>query len=97
MLLSLLGTVVSLGNLFRGRGGAQVTGPVGIVRTSAQFLQVGLRWYLQLLGLISMSVALFNFLPLLPLDGGNILFSLVEGIRGRAPSRTTSARRRADR
>jgi regulator of sigma E protease len=81
------GTVASLGNLFRGRGGAQVTGPVGIVRTSAQFLQVGLQWYLQLLGLISMSIALFNFLPLLPLDGGNILFSLVEGVRGWAVPR----------
>jgi len=36
-----------------------------------------------LLGLISMSVALFNLLPLLPLDGGNILFSIVEGLRRR--------------
>jgi len=78
------GTVDSLGNLFRGHGGAQVTGPVGIVRTSAQFLRVGLQWYLQLLGLISMSIALFNFLPFLPLDGGNILFALVEGVRRRA-------------
>jgi regulator of sigma E protease len=86
------GTVASLGNLFRGRGGAQVTGPVGIVRTSAQFLRVGLQWYLQLLGLISMSIALFNFLPLLPLDGGNILFSLVEGVRGRAVPRAVYQR-----
>jgi regulator of sigma E protease len=77
------GTVTSLGNLFRGRGGAEISGPVGIVRTSAQFLNVGLQWYLELLGLVSMSVALFNFLPLLPLDGGNILFALVEGVRRR--------------
>jgi len=77
------GTVASLGNLFRGHEGAQITGPVGIVRTSAQFLRVGLPLYLELLGLISMSLALFNFLPLLPLDGGNILFALVEGIRRR--------------
>jgi regulator of sigma E protease len=54
---------------------------VGIVRTSAQYLQVGVQWYLLLLGLISMSVALFNLLPLLPLDGGNILFAVIEGIR----------------
>ena len=54
------------------------------MRTSAQFLRVGLQWYLQLLGLISMSIALFNFLPFLPLDGGNILFALVEGVRRRA-------------
>jgi regulator of sigma E protease len=78
------GTVASLSNLFNRHQGAAVTGPVGIVRTSAQFLRVGLQWYLQLLGLISMSIALFNFLPLLPLDGGNILFSLIEGVRRRA-------------
>ena len=33
------------------------------------------------------SLALFNLLPLLPLDGGHILFSLAEGIRGRAIAR----------
>ena len=78
------GTVTSVGNLFRGRQGAEVSGPVGIVRTSAQFLRVGVPWYLELLGLVSMSLALFNLLPLLPLDGGNILFSLIEGLRRRA-------------
>jgi len=77
------GTVASLGNLIHGRQGAEVTGPVGIVRTSAQVLQVGLPFYLELLGLISMSLALFNLLPLLPLDGGNILIALVEGLRRR--------------
>ena len=77
------GTVASFGNLFHGRGAAEVSGPVGIVRTSAQFLDVGLQWYLELLGLISMSLALFNLLPLLPLDGGNIVISLIEGLRRR--------------
>jgi regulator of sigma E protease len=78
------GTVASLGNLLRGHSGAEITGPVGIVRTSTHVLKVGLNWYLELLGLISMSLALFNALPLLPLDGGNILFSIIEGLRGRA-------------
>ena len=63
--------------------GAPRSGPVGIVRTSAQYLRVGLQWYLLLLGLISLSVALFNLLPLLPLDGGNIVFAIIEGVRGR--------------
>ncbi len=86
------GTVSSLANLFRGRGGAQVSGPVGVVRSSAQVLQIGLQWYLELLGLISMSIALFNLLPFLPLDGGNILFSIVEGVRGRAVPRAVYRR-----
>ena len=40
-----------------------------------------------MLGLISLSLALMNMLPLLPLDGGHIAFSIVEGIRGRAVAR----------
>jgi regulator of sigma E protease len=43
--------------------------------------------YLWVLGLISLSLALLNLLPLLPLDGGHIVFSIVEGIRGRAVKR----------
>ena len=34
--------------------------------------------------MISLSLALLNLLPLLPLDGGHIAFSIPEGIRGRA-------------
>ena len=40
-----------------------------------------------MLGLISLSLALMNLLPLLPLDGGHIAFSMIEGIRGRAVAR----------
>jgi regulator of sigma E protease len=86
------GTVASVGNLFRGRQHAEVTGPVGIVRTSAQVLQIGLPFYLELLGLISMSLALFNLLPLLPLDGGNIVIALVEAVRRRPVPRLTYQR-----
>jgi regulator of sigma E protease len=78
------GTVASIGALFHGGHDSQVTGPVGIVRTSAQALQIGPPYYLELLGLISMSLALFNLLPLLPLDGGNILVALIEGLRRRS-------------
>jgi regulator of sigma E protease len=82
--LVVTGTVASVRGLFHSGAGAQISGPVGVVRTSEQFLRVGIQWYLQLLGLISMSLALFNLLPLLPLDGGHILVSLIEGARGRA-------------
>jgi len=81
------GTVIAFGGLFHARQRAEISGPVGIVRTSAQFLKVGFQWYLQLLALISMSLALFNILPLLPLDGGHILFSIIERLRRRAVPR----------
>ena len=81
------GTVAAVAGLFHARQRAEISGPVGIVRTSAQYLQVGLQWYLMLLGLVSMSLALFNLLPLLPLDGGNILVAIIEGVRHRAVPR----------
>lgn len=77
------GTVAAYRDLVRTGHRAEISGPVGVVRTSAQYLRVGIQWYLLLLGLISMSLALFNVLPFLPLDGGNIVVSLVEGLRGR--------------
>jgi regulator of sigma E protease len=39
------------------------------------------------LALISLSIALLNLLPLLPLDGGHIVFAVAEGVRGRAVRR----------
>jgi regulator of sigma E protease len=77
----------SLGRLVTGSGREDVASPVGIVQASSQTLQVDYREYLGVLALISLSLALLNLLPFLPLDGGHIAFSIIEGIRGRALSR----------
>jgi regulator of sigma E protease len=81
------GTVAGLGGLFSQHGRSQLSGPVGIVQVSHTELQAGATWYLQILAFVSMSLALVNLLPLLPLDGGHILFSLIEGVRRRALAR----------
>jgi len=78
---------VSLGNLVHGQGRKDIAGPVGIVQGSSSALKEGLQNYLWVLGLVSLSLALFNLLPLVPLDGGHIAFSIAEGIRGRAVKR----------
>ncbi len=77
----------SLARLVHGQGRKDISSPVGIVQGSSDALNQGLQTYLWVLGLISLSLALMNLLPLLPLDGGHIAFSLVEGIRGRAVAR----------
>ena len=74
----------SLGRIVTGQGRKDVASPVGIVQASSQTLEVGFREYLGILALISLSLALLNLLPLLPLDGGHIAFSIAEAIRGRA-------------
>ena len=68
-------------------GRRDISSPVGITRVSSQAVEVDFRVYLQLLAFISLSLALLNLLPLLPLDGGHIAFSIFEGIRRRAVGR----------
>src|SRR4051812_38040286 len=70
----------------------QISTPVGIVRTSSEAAQQGYRDYFAILALISLSLALLNLLPLLPLDGGHIAFSLIEGLRGKAVGRVVYER-----
>jgi regulator of sigma E protease len=76
-----------LAGLFSSHGRSQLSGPVGIVRVSQEQLRVGVSHYLEILAFVSMSLALLNLLPLLPLDGGHILFSLIESVRRRALAR----------
>jgi regulator of sigma E protease len=78
---------VSLSQLVTGKGHEDISSPVGIVQGSTTALDEGAENYLWVLGLLSLSLALLNLLPLLPLDGGHILFSAIEGIRGKAVGR----------
>jgi regulator of sigma E protease len=82
----------SLGRLVQGEGRKDVASPVGIVQGSSQALDEGMQTFLWVMGLISLSLALLNLLPLLPLDGGHIAFSLIEGVRGRAVGRAVYER-----
>ncbi|HEX6491416.1 MAG TPA: site-2 protease family protein [Gaiellaceae bacterium] len=76
-----------LSRIVHGSGRKDVASPVGIVDVSSQALRTDYRDYLQIVAFISISLALLNLLPLLPLDGGHIAFSLFEGIRGRSVGR----------
>jgi regulator of sigma E protease len=77
----------SVGRLVTGDGRDEISSPVGIVQGSSEAVERGTQDYLWVLGLISLSLALLNLLPLLPLDGGHIAFSLIEGARGKAVAR----------
>ncbi len=79
--------VASLGRIVRGEGRKDISSPVGIVQGSSDAAKQGADSFLWVLGLISLSIALLNLLPFLPLDGGHIVFAVVEGIRGRAVAR----------
>lgn len=84
--------VTSLANLVHQSGRKQISSPVGIVQGSSTAVKQGVQSYLWVLGLISLSLALLNLLPLLPLDGGHIFFSVLEGVRGHAVPRVVYER-----
>jgi regulator of sigma E protease len=85
-------TAVALGRIVTGSGRDEVSSPVGIVQGSSRAVEAGFDVYLRILALISLSLAILNLLPLLPLDGGHIAFSVVEAIRGRAIPRVAYER-----
>ena len=80
-------TITFLPRIVTSSGRKEVSGPTGIVDVSQRVVAISFTWYLLVLGLVSLSLAILNLLPLLPLDGGHILFSIVEGLRGRAVGR----------
>jgi regulator of sigma E protease len=63
-----------------------VRGPVGIVDAGTKMAQRGVSYLLFFLGLISINLAVINFLPVPVLDGGHIVFLIIEKIKGAPPS-----------
>jgi regulator of sigma E protease len=66
-----------------------VTGPVGITSVGSTAVSLGFFLFLQLLAFISLNLALFNLLPMLPLDGGHLFFIAAEKVLGRPVSEQT--------
>ncbi len=61
---------------------AEVGGPVKIAALTGQFAQLGFAYLLQFTALLSINLAIINFLPFPALDGGRILFLIIEKIKG---------------
>ncbi|MFK7787864.1 MAG: site-2 protease family protein [Phycisphaeraceae bacterium] len=61
-------------------------GPVGIIDTGTTIAQQGLPYLLFFLGLISINLAVINFLPIPIVDGGHMVFLAWEKITGKPPS-----------
>jgi regulator of sigma E protease len=62
----------------------ELSGVVGSYETTRQALQVDIQQGVLIIGLISLSLAVVNLFPFLPLDGGHIFWALAEKVRGRA-------------
>lgn len=77
------GTVQAVVRIFDPKQREQISGVVGSYQITQQAFQFDVRRALALLALISLSLAIINLFPFLPLDGGHVFWSLVERIRGR--------------
>ena len=73
-----------LGRAFSGRLAIEntVAGPLTIARATNAYASQGLAWYLTILALLSLSLAILNLLPIPLLDGGHLLYYLIELVKG---------------
>ena len=60
-----------------------LTGPVGVVALAGQIGKISFAYFLQIMAFISLGFAVFNVLPFPALDGGHLLFILIEKSKGR--------------
>ncbi|MGN6663209.1 MAG: M50 family metallopeptidase [Solirubrobacterales bacterium] len=69
-------------HIFESQQRKQLHGVVGISDLGHEVVETGVEKSLLLLALVSLSLGLINLLPILPLDGGHILWALIEKLRG---------------
>ena len=81
---TVFGFVDLLRGLFAGSGVAsEVSGPVGIAVMTGEMARRGLGYLLYFAALLSVNLAVLNVLPIPALDGGRVLFLLLEVVRRR--------------
>ena len=72
-----------IANSIKGKGSfSDVTGPVGMVSIVGDASKFGLAYLLSFMALISVNLAIINLIPFPALDGGRLLFLLIEKIKG---------------
>lgn len=76
-------TLGMLGRMLTGHASLQnLSGPITIAKYASASAQMGLAWFLYFLGIISLSLAIMNLLPIPILDGGHLLYYLIELVKG---------------
>lgn len=70
-------------DLFHGRAPKDVSGPVGVFAVTTEAAKSGVLSLINLLGIISVNLAILNIIPFPALDGGRLLFIVIEAIFGK--------------
>ena len=73
-----------LGQMITGaRGSEELGGPLRIAQLSGQVAQLGIASLISFIALLSVNLGLINLFPIPVLDGGHLVFFLLEALRGR--------------
>ena len=86
---ALMGIYGFFASLFQGKGvpeGAELAGPIGITIFLSQAASLGLGFFLYFIGSLSVLLAIFNLFPIPALDGGKLVFLIIEAIKKRPVS-----------
>ncbi len=85
-MLVALGSIIK--SVFIGKGAqVEVAGPIGIAVLTKQVTTLGFVYVLQFIAFLSINLGIINALPIPALDGGRILFVLIEKLKGSPVSR----------
>lgn len=85
-------TLGFIGKMLTGQASVQnLSGPVSIAQVAGDSASFGLIAFLSFLGLLSVSLGILNLLPVPVLDGGHILYYLIEWVRGQPLSEKAQA------
>jgi len=77
-------TLKMMGKMVIGEASVKnLSGPISIAQYAGQSAALGLNYFLKFLAIVSISLGVLNLLPIPVLDGGHLMFYLIEGIRGR--------------
>ena len=72
----------TIGRIFEPKERKQLSGVVGVYTVTQESFATSTTLALQVLALISLSLAVINLFPFLPLDGGHVFWAVAEKLRG---------------
>lgn len=70
-------------DLFHGKSPKDISGPVGVFAVTSEVAKTGILPLINLLGIISVNLAVLNIIPFPALDGGRLLFIIIEAVLGK--------------